>query len=345
MIIQDILMIAVCTMVTTIQSDTIEDTMNNNINVGASENEPHFRLLKYRDVYELAKKRLHNPLHLEELAKKLKKMDKTEMMYKRQRDTGDSEYDATAEKQIQNLLPDILHQYGVLEVDETWHSKPMHFEDVRLQRIWQLAIDEANYNGDELRELHNELHAMQKKLSNYIWTVRQLESLKEKENNETNNYVSDDVIDNSVDGKADEEEKTNVESLKSKVKNEFGNLDEEVFALKDKVAMRIKQDKLGELTDSRVRELMEKAKEIMLEKDLQKFKSELDHFQNRISKLEHWRKVSENLRKHLEENQFEKELVDEYQFSKAKVKELTKFVKKYHTTLYNRLYKNYKNEL
>jgi len=83
----------------------------------------------------------------------------------------------------------------------------------------------------------------------------------------------------------------------------------------------------------------------MLEKDLQKFKSELDHFQNRISKLEHWRKVSENLRKHLEENQFEKELVDEYQFSKAKVKELTKFVKKYHTTLYNRLYKNYKNEL
>ena len=36
--------------------------------------------------------------------------------------------------------------------------------------------------------------------------------------------------------------------------------------------------------------------------------------------------MSENLKKQLEENQFEKELVDEYQFSKAKVKELTKFV-------------------
>ena len=47
-----------------------------------------FRLLKYRDVYTLAKKRLHNPATLQDLAKKLKKMDKAEMMYKRQRDTG-----------------------------------------------------------------------------------------------------------------------------------------------------------------------------------------------------------------------------------------------------------------
>ena len=47
-----------------------------------------FRLLKYRDVYTLAKKRLHNPAILQDLAKKLKKMDKAEMMYKRQRDTG-----------------------------------------------------------------------------------------------------------------------------------------------------------------------------------------------------------------------------------------------------------------
>ena len=47
-----------------------------------------FRLLKYRDVYTLAKKRLHNPTTLQDLAKKLKKMDKAEMMYKRQRDTG-----------------------------------------------------------------------------------------------------------------------------------------------------------------------------------------------------------------------------------------------------------------
>ena len=78
---------------------------------------------------------------------------------------------------------------------------------------------------------------MQKKLSNYIWTVRQLETLKEKANNNTSNYVMDDVIDNSVDGKIDEGEEgeKSLESLKLKVKNEFGNLDEEVFALKDKV--------------------------------------------------------------------------------------------------------------
>ena len=87
MILHNTLIIS-CLVLTTIQSETIEDAMDNNINLGANEKEPYFRLLKYRDVYDLAKKRLHNPLHLEELTKKLKKMDKTEMMYKRQRDTG-----------------------------------------------------------------------------------------------------------------------------------------------------------------------------------------------------------------------------------------------------------------
>ena len=46
------------------------------------------RLNKYRDVYLLAKKRLHNPTTLQDLAKKLKKMDKAERTFKRQRDTG-----------------------------------------------------------------------------------------------------------------------------------------------------------------------------------------------------------------------------------------------------------------
>lgn len=50
------------------------------------------RLLKYRDVYTLAKKRLHNLSTLQDLAKKLKKMDKAEMMYKRQRDTGKNSF-------------------------------------------------------------------------------------------------------------------------------------------------------------------------------------------------------------------------------------------------------------
>ena len=66
--------------------DTANDIDSNN----SEEDEviSTFRLLKYRDVYTLAKKRLHNPATLQDLAKKLKKMDKAEMMYKRQRDTG-----------------------------------------------------------------------------------------------------------------------------------------------------------------------------------------------------------------------------------------------------------------
>jgi len=40
-------------------------------------------------------------------------------------------------------LGDVLHKYGVLETDEEWHNKPMHFEDVRLQKAWRLAVEEG----------------------------------------------------------------------------------------------------------------------------------------------------------------------------------------------------------
>ena len=53
---------------------------------------------------------------------------------------------------------------------------------------------------------------------------------------------------------------------------------------------------------------------------------ELEHFQNRISKLNHWQHTMDNLRKQIDEYDHEKELMDEYAFAKAKVKDLTKFV-------------------
>ena len=79
---------------------------------------------------------------------------------------------------------------------------------------------------------------MQKKLNQYIWTLRQIETLKEKLNNETDNYVSDDVISNNVDGD-EANQPTTLEGLKAKLKTEYGNIDEQVFVLTDKVCYLI----------------------------------------------------------------------------------------------------------
>ena len=57
--------------------------------------------------------------------------------------SGDPDYDSGAERTIQDMLPEVLHQYGVLDVDESWRSKPMHFEDVRLQKAWQQAMEQG----------------------------------------------------------------------------------------------------------------------------------------------------------------------------------------------------------
>ena len=81
---------------------------------------------------------------------------------------------------------------------------------------------------------------MQKKLGQYIWTLRQIEAIKEKLNNETVNSISDEITDNSVDGEGASDDglqpsQNTLHQLQARLEDEFGNIDSEVLILTKQV--------------------------------------------------------------------------------------------------------------
>ena len=88
---------------------------------------------------------------------------------------------------------------------------------------------------------------MQKKLGRYIWTLRQIEAVKERLNNETGNSINDEITDNSVDGEGASDgsvdgdglqaSQDTLRKLQSKLQDEFGNIDSEVLVLTKQVCL------------------------------------------------------------------------------------------------------------
>ena len=81
---------------------------------------------------------------------------------------------------------------------------------------------------------------MQKKLGQYIWTLRQIEAIKENLNNKTVNSISDEITDNSVDGEGASDDgvqpsQNTLHQLQAKLQDEFGNIDSEVLILTKQV--------------------------------------------------------------------------------------------------------------
>ena len=88
--------------------------------------------------------------------------------------------------------------------------------------------------------MHTQLHSMQKKLGQYIWTLRQIEAIKENLNNKTVNSISDEITDNSVDGEGTSDDgvqpsQNTLHQLQAKLQDEFGNIDSEVLILTKQV--------------------------------------------------------------------------------------------------------------
>ena len=73
---------------TNIQVEAHGNVETNNIDGGVDIPMPNLRMSKYKDIWETATTKIHDLEKLKDLAKRLKKFDKAEMEFKKQKEEG-----------------------------------------------------------------------------------------------------------------------------------------------------------------------------------------------------------------------------------------------------------------
>jgi len=198
----------------------------------------------------------------------------------------------------------------------TWLTTSIHYEDERLDRLWQHAVDVGHYTKEELHSLHNEMQHMEKKfLEVRALSQKNREILRNLKDNESD-IASENMVELSADtGLEAEELHEQLMEKESTINKQFVNMQETVL-----------NKKKSDFNDDRVSRLWDSAQTALFTADeLQTVKEELSHFQRHIDKLNHWEYMNSKLEG---ESHTEEAL-----HAQDKINDLKRKVKKYHKTI------------
>ncbi|XP_033734079.1 alpha-2-macroglobulin receptor-associated protein-like [Pecten maximus] len=293
------------------------------VNKPLTESRKPFRMNKVNMIWEKAQKRLAGP-RLADLYADLTIQDKVERELKKLK-AEDRDKDGMKDAEVRQRLLDIMNRYGLQEVISVPPSPvfsneiPQEFHDKKLQKMWKKA-ELSGFTDEELKQLKEEFWHQQNKLDEF-------NSLKEE------GFKFDDMMDNSLDRYSDNDlKKMSKTDRQLELKRRNQELNDRYRNLHEKVEKP--GDEELEFSDHRVYELWALAKKAnMSEEELAEFKTELGHFQRRISKHDYYQdqlSYTEDLTK----DQFkEGELPEKHTDIKQRAENMEKTVRKYHAHL------------
>ncbi|XP_046350444.2 alpha-2-macroglobulin receptor-associated protein-like [Haliotis rufescens] len=248
-----------------------------NKNWHEDENNP-FKSLKVNQLWEKAKKRLSGP-RLADMYADLRVQDKYEMELKKYL-LDDLDKDGMKEAETRLRFRTIVKNYGLLEqfkhVDPEMSNdiptgsdldKTMELGDKKLQKIWKKALL-SGFSDEELDKLKMEFWHQQMKIDEYNSVRDEMTGVDDIDSN-TLGRVKTDGLDS-------KEKHKDLKMRHKQVKDGYLKLES------------LSTNKDLEFEDPRVYQLWAVAKKAnMSEDELTSFKSELKHFEHRISKHEY----------------------------------------------------------
>lgn len=291
-----------------------------------------FRMRKVNLVWLKAKKIGLSKERLNELFVELQRQDKDERKWKHKKAEGHDK-DGEMEATIRQNLVRIMDKYGLGEQSEPSPNssdklfdletnrvkKSPHLRDGRLDKLWQAAVDEGQFDKHELEELRKELDHHHEKWKEYNTLIGLVSEHEEKNQN--------------VVGKKDQ----NNEDILIKLREEMNIKQKEIETNYRQLKMKVvKGPGEEDFQDHRVKDLWKRAKaQILSEDELAVMKEELKHFDHKIAKHDHLQEqldVAEELL-----NQGHDHIKQKHEKLTSKVKEHRRWIKKMHVTLLNKI--------
>ncbi|XP_076455833.1 alpha-2-macroglobulin receptor-associated protein-like [Babylonia areolata] len=279
-----------------------------------------FRMQKVNLLWQKAKKRLTGS-KLAELYADLKVHDKHEAALKKYRVEG-MDKDGLKEAHVNAAFREIIEKY---ELEEFYHSdgnlsnelplneeKKAYFSDQKLQSMWKRA-EKAGFTGRDLEKLREEFWHQQMKIDELSFLKRQMEV--------------EDVTDNEV-----ESSKKKNQRMKSKhkaVKAGYYELESMFDELE-------RED--PDFKDHRVHQLWAMAQKTgWTAEELQSFKEELLHFENRLQKHEYLESQVERSAESMREGMGGESQLEKHNQLERKAHDVAFKVKKLHNDLKTRV--------
>ncbi|XP_069123561.1 alpha-2-macroglobulin receptor-associated protein-like [Argopecten irradians] len=293
------------------------------VNKPLTESKKPFRMNKVNMIWEKAQKRLNGP-RLADLYADLTIQDKVERELKKLR-AEDRDKDGMKEAEVRQRLLDIMHRYGLQEVISIppspvqFNEIPQEFHDKKLQKMWKKA-ELSGFTDEELKQLKEEFWHQQNKLDEF-------NSLKEE------GLTFDDITDNTLDRfhDGDLKKKSRIER-QMELKRRNKDLNEKYRHLHQRLDTPGEEE--TDFTDHRVYELWALAKKAnMSEEELAEFKTELVHFQRRISKHDYYQDQLSITVDQLKDQHKEGEFPEKHAVFKQRADDMEKTVRKYHAHL------------
>ena len=292
-----------------------------------------FRMGKINSVWEKAQKKLSDQ-KLKKIYGELKVIDKQELALKKVKSEG-GDKDGLKEAGLRKELNEILQRYGMamLHNFEPQTESPTDknhqkiFKDKKLQKLWEKA-QRSGLTDEELGTLKEEFMHHEDKLNSYYSLLDSAEP--------QNDYLND--LENSV-NKYDDFE--TLESVKVNFKDKAEVIREKNREIKksfDRLEKRTHQGPNADVdfVEPRVRDLWKLAMIVDFPDDeLHSLKTELQHFEHRILKLEH---MKDKMAVHSNDDKYHvHEKHDEQDELKEKIKRQNRIVEKMHKTLEERI--------
>lgn len=234
-------------------------------------------MLKIQNLWDKAQKKLSGQ-KLAEIYADLVVQDNAELELKKIKAKGLDE-EGLKEAEVRENFVGIIYRYKLEEhfpddkIDSSKNEipvdvSPVKLKDQRLQKLWKKA-ETAGFSENELEKLKQEFGHQQLKLDEYDALKDEMKSM-------------EDIMDNTVDSKA------NKKSYKEKnkmLKQQHRDI-KDTYEKLEGLATRTSEQ--PEFKDIRIFELWALAKRAnMSEDELNSFKEELVHFENRIKKHEY----------------------------------------------------------
>ena len=292
-----------------------------------------FQLKKYNDVWLRAITKQLPEKELHKLKNVLNKLDRTELDLKHLHKD-----DKEMKLQVKEHLNEVLMEYGLFDDDvPVLDHQDTHFNDERINQLWQDAVKEGHFSKIELHSLHNEMRHMEGNMDELHTHAQQTEHYRRNigENMENDARINQNLIEPINEDNFDVDK---LYKMDAQLKDKTAMLNERAKHIEDKVRRKSGKE-TSEFTDERIFHLWGYIQSSNFTADEREtITEELRHFQTQIDKLHHWEryiaKLQEGEHSSSEERLHAQNRIDEYK----------RKVKKYHVAMAKKM-KEYKIEL
>ncbi|XP_071808440.1 alpha-2-macroglobulin receptor-associated protein-like [Asterias amurensis] len=262
-------------------SENTNESGGRNIRDGkrTAQDDLDFRSRIVQQVWEKAKKMKMPPVKMNELRESLLKHDtKVMQLKKHQRDGADA--DGDTEALLRRRLSDIMRQFGMIPPEETERRKSREafktsggdFSDAKINKLWMKAQQLPNFSALELEQLREELLHHQEKQDQFEQLSEQLYGDKAKDANrvDRDSIKPVDPKDRSI--------------LELDLKLQHRSLSRDFQRLS---SITIPDGHRGDFVEPRIINLWREAQfSNFTEEELESLKTELKHFEVKLTKFE-----------------------------------------------------------